>query len=198
MIPEVKRNEKQNSSSSSSSSSSINVAHVDRFNVFVAKSISLLEGEAPEVEEKAWNREETTWSLHGASVTCNGRGCTICNGESCESFVLASEAFRYFLSNLGVAGGQATFKGDRARAYASMEADLNRDEEFALDSGSQVNLCIDGSRSQSGRRVRIGLWLTSKLVQSEGGSTVLYEQACGKLENCRCCWLTKCHICRRS
>ena len=109
--------------------------------MFVAKSLSLLEGEAPEVEEKAWNREETTWSLHGASVTCNGRGCTICNGESCESFVLASEAFRYFLSNLGVAGGQATFKGDRARAYASMEADLNLDEEFALDSGSQVNLC---------------------------------------------------------
>ena len=53
MIPEVKINEKQNSSSSSSSSSSINVAHVDRFNVFVAKSLSLLEGEAPEVEEKA-------------------------------------------------------------------------------------------------------------------------------------------------
>ena len=77
-------------------------------NVFVAKSLSLLEGEAPEVEEKAWNREETTWSLHGASVTCNGQGCTVCNGESCESFVLASEAFRYFLSNLGVAG-QATF-----------------------------------------------------------------------------------------
>ena len=143
MIPEVKRNEKQNkkeSSSSSSSSSSINVEHVDRFNVFVAKSLSLLEGEAPEVEEKAWNREETTWSLHGASVTCNGRGCTVCNGETCESFVLASEAFRYFLSNLGVAG-QATFKGDRARAYASMEADLNLDEEFALDSGSQVHLC---------------------------------------------------------
>ena len=37
--------------------------------------------------------------------------------------------------------GQATFKGDRARAYASMEADLNLDEEFALDSGSQVNFC---------------------------------------------------------
>ena len=37
--------------------------------------------------------------------------------------------------------GQATFKGDRARAYASMEADLNLDEEFALDSGSRVNLC---------------------------------------------------------
>ena len=88
--------------------SSINVEHVDRFNVFVAKSLSLLEGEAPEVEEKAWNREETTWSLHGASVTCNGQGCTVCNGESCKSFVLASEAFRYFLSNLGVAG-QATF-----------------------------------------------------------------------------------------
>ena len=83
--------------------------------------------------------ETTSLVFQGMSVTCLGESCSVCDKEGCQSFDNASEAFASFLTQLPRNGG-STFVADRDRAMHAMNAQLVRDDEMILDSGSEVHL----------------------------------------------------------